>query len=158
MPYSEDAIEVGVLIYSGELAWKDIRTTASLLGWDARRALMAHDEITPLVDESTGHLNSDGLKLCRGRLESTDSPGETSALGLASMEVRRSILAMLKQGKFAKPFEEGRFAYISLIGTSDWEDYANVVLHMVQADTLLNIEEQLAELLERLPLADTEPQ
>jgi hypothetical protein len=154
MPYSEDAIEVVVLIHDGEIAWKDIRATVSVLGWDPRRALMAHNEIAPLVDEGTGHLNRDGLGMLRDHLETKKSLGVTSLSGLASMDVRRSILAMLKQGKFAKPFEEGRFAYFSIVGTADWEDYANVVLQMVQADTLLNIEEQLADLLERLPRAD----
>ena len=154
MPYSEDAMEVALLVHDGGVVWKDIRATVSVLDWDPRRALMAHNELAPLVDTATGHLNRDGLEMLQRHLEAKASLGEASLAGLASMDVRRSILAMLKQGKFAKPFDEGRFAYFSIMGTSDWEDYANVVLQMIQADTLLNIEEQLNELLERLRRQD----
>ena len=68
--------------------------------------------------------------------------------GLATPAKKREILAMLKQGKYAKPFERGRFAAFSLIGTEDWQDYASLVLQMIQVDTLLNIEERLDRLVD----------
>jgi hypothetical protein len=76
------------------------------------------------------------------------TPRKSAAL--ASMSTRRSIVRMLKQGKYAKPFDDGRFATFSLVGTNDWEDYASLVLQMIEVDTMLNIEEKLDLLLEKL--------
>jgi hypothetical protein len=152
MGYSEDAIELATEIAAGSIAWKDVKATTQALGWDARRSLMAHNELTPLMQES-GRLSLEGLQEL-GIL--TSGPAED---GLASMEIRRNIVQMLKTGKYAKPFDDGRFAFVSIMGTSDWDDYAALVLRMIQVDTLLNIEQKLDLLLDRLPTdSDVPPQ
>lgn len=70
-------------------------------------------------------------------------PTELERLGpeapISSPEQRRAILHMLKQGKYAKPFDKGRFSFFSIMGTEDWDDYASLVVRMVQTDTLLDI-------------------
>lgn len=65
----------------------------------------------------------------------------------SSPEQRAQILEALKQsnGKYAKPFEKGKMATLSVFG-GNWEQYAEIVVSMVIADTLLNIETQLANL------------
>lgn len=69
----------------------------------------------------------------------------------SSPEQRAQILEALKKsnGKYAKPFEKGKMAGISVFG-GNWEQYAEIVVSMVIADTLLNIEEQLTHLNDRL--------
>ena len=66
-------------------------------------------------------------------------------------EVRSNILQAMKRinSKYAKPFEQGRMATFSVAG-GNWEEYAEVVLTMVVADTLLAIEAQLIQLNSRL--------
>ena len=44
--------------------------------------------------------------------------------------------------KYAKPFEKGRLAVLSVMG-GNWEEYGQVVLQMAILDTLLSIEELL---------------
>lgn len=65
---------------------------------------------------------------------------------ISSPAQRRAILHMLKQGKYAKPFERGRFAFFSIMGTEDWDDYASLVVRMVQTDTLLDIHQLLGSM------------
>ena len=63
---------------------------------------------------------------------------------LADWQQRADILESLKKtgGKYAKPFDKGKVAGVSFLG-GDWNDYAQVVLTMVVADTLLEIEQTL---------------
>ena len=72
-------------------------------------------------------------------------------VGLAPPFAKRQLLENLRQSdkKFRKPFESGNLTVLNLLG-GDWNDYAQIVLNMVIADTLLNIEEQLAALSDRL--------
>jgi hypothetical protein len=73
------------------------------------------------------------------------------AKGLASFQRRREILENLKQtgGKYAKPFEKGELASLSLFG-GDWNDYAQIVMNMLLVDTMLNVERELVKLNEAL--------
>jgi len=75
--------------------------------------------------------------------------GASTVQGIASIEVRRAILQGLRDGdaggKFRKPFDKGQLAALNILG-GDWNDYAQIVLNMMIADTLLNIEERLARL------------
>ena len=63
-------------------------------------------------------------------------------------DVRRQILNAIATGneKYARPFDRGKVAIASFIGTESWADYGNVVLQMAILDTLLAIEEKLASL------------
>ena len=60
---------------------------------------------------------------------------------LADHAQRAAILQSLKDsgGKYAKPFEKGKLAGTSFLG-GNWHEYATVVLSMLIADTLLEIE------------------
>ncbi|HXL17880.1 MAG TPA: hypothetical protein VN961_10205 [Streptosporangiaceae bacterium] len=66
----------------------------------------------------------------------------------SSLETRRGILEAIarRNDKYARPFDGGRMAFISLIGTESWSDYGAVVLQMAILDTLLSIEEKLGAL------------
>jgi hypothetical protein len=76
--------------------------------------------------------------------------------GLAPLKVRRQLLAKLAgYGKYAKPFQTGDLATLNILG-GDWNEYAEVVLSMLIADTLLNIEERLGEL-SRTMAGETRP-
>jgi hypothetical protein len=74
----------------------------------------------------------------------------------SSAETRRNILTEIAKGneKYARPFDRGKIALASFIGTESWSDYGNVVLQMVILDTLLSIEEKLQDLLQ---IPDDEP-
>jgi len=65
-------------------------------------------------------------------------------------EARREILEAIARSnsKYAKPFDKGKVATVSLIGTESWSDYGAVVLQMAILDTLLSIEEKLEKLAE----------
>ena len=75
---------------------------------------------------------------------------------LANHEQRSQILEALKRsnGKYAKPFEQGKMANLSFMG-GNWEQYAEIVVSMVIADTLLSIESQLSGLVGRLDAANS---
>jgi hypothetical protein len=66
----------------------------------------------------------------------------------SSVETRRRILQAIATGneKYARPFDRGKVALASLIGTESWADYGNVVLQMAILDTLLSVEEKLGAL------------
>jgi hypothetical protein len=66
-------------------------------------------------------------------------------------ETRRAILDAIatKNDKYARPFDHGRVAVVSLIGTESWSDYGDVVLQMAILDTLLSIEGKLEALIDR---------
>jgi hypothetical protein len=66
---------------------------------------------------------------------------------ISSADQREQIIQALKSanGKYAKPFEKGKMAMFSAFG-GNWENYAQIVMSMVIADTLLSIEARLGEL------------
>jgi hypothetical protein len=70
----------------------------------------------------------------------------------ATPKARREILEAIARGngKYARPFDRGTVAMFSLFGTESWSEYGAVVLQMATLDTLISIEEKLAELLKRL--------
>jgi hypothetical protein len=65
-------------------------------------------------------------------------------------DVRRQILEAIaaRNTKYAKPFDKGKMASFSLIGTESWSEYGAVVLQMAILDTLLSIEAKLGKLVE----------
>jgi hypothetical protein len=67
----------------------------------------------------------------------------------STAETRRNILNAIATGheKYARPFDRGKIALASFVGTESWSDYGNVVLQMAILDTLLSIEEKLSNLL-----------
>jgi len=68
----------------------------------------------------------------------------------SSAGTRRNILNAIATGneKYARPFDRGKVALASFVGTESWSDYGNVVLQMAILDTLLSIEEKLGQLLQ----------
>ena len=68
-------------------------------------------------------------------------------MGIASLEQKQEVINALKNAnkKYAKPFEQGRMASVSIFG-GNWESYAQIVMDMVSADTLLEIQGQLETL------------
>lgn len=68
----------------------------------------------------------------------------------SSLRKRRAILEAIAKGneKYARPFDKGKVAIASLLGTESWAEYGSVVLQMAILDTLLSIEEKLGALLE----------
>lgn len=66
---------------------------------------------------------------------------------LADWQQRADILQSLKEtgGKYAKPFEKGKLKSTSFLGGS-WNEYAQIVLAMVMADTMLEIEAELKDI------------
>lgn len=67
----------------------------------------------------------------------------------SSAVTRRNILNQIAKGneKYARPFDRGKVAQVSFVGTESWSDYGNVVLQMAILDTLLSIEQKLGTLL-----------
>jgi hypothetical protein len=68
----------------------------------------------------------------------------------SALDTRKQILNAIAAGnaKYAKPFDKGKMASFSLIGTESWSEYGAVVLQMAILDTLLSIEEKLGKLAE----------
>ena len=90
---------------------------------------------------------------CRARYSDSSSvlspyPAAAAPRFPSSLETRRGILEAIarRNDKYARPFDGGRMAFISLIGTESWSDYGAVVLQMAILDTLLSIEEKLGAL------------
>jgi len=67
-------------------------------------------------------------------------------------DTRTAILDAIasKNEKYARPFDRGKVASYSRMGTDNWAEYGEVVLQMATLDTLLSIEEKLSELLRRM--------
>lgn len=67
----------------------------------------------------------------------------------STLAVRRRILEDVARGneKYARPFDKGKVAIASFVGTESWADYGAVVLQMAMLDTLLSVEEKLSALL-----------
>jgi len=65
-------------------------------------------------------------------------------MSLATPERKRQILSWLKSsaGKYAKPFDKGNLSILNVFGGS-WNEYAEIVMSMIIADTLLDIHDEL---------------
>jgi len=87
-----------------------------------------------------------------GTLPESSSPSSVPRFP-SSSETRQQILEAIarRNDKYARPFDGGRMAFISLIGTESWSDYGGVVLQMAILDTLLSIEEKLDRLTLAMP-------
>jgi len=92
----------------------------------------------------------DGKQWTDARQAAPKGAATMDGRGLASFSVRRDILSNLRDtgGKYTKPFERGQLANLSILG-GDWNDYAQIVMNMVIADTLMNIERELTIIRER---------
>jgi hypothetical protein len=76
---------------------------------------------------------------------------------IATREEKQQVIQAMKDSnkKYAKPFEKGKMSTFSIMG-GNWEEYAAIVMDMVSADTLLDIDKQLERLnvnLEKLTAA-----
>jgi hypothetical protein len=65
---------------------------------------------------------------------------------LADWNRRAQILQHLRgsDGKYAAPFDKGKLKSFSLLGGT-WDGYAAIVVQMVIADTLLEMEKMMRE-------------
>lgn len=100
---------------------------------------------------AAAQLEYDRLKAERGaRLPAP--PPEPEPRFPSTPQARRAILESIaaKNDKYARPFDKGKVAVVSPVGTESWSDYGAVVLQMATLDTLISIEEKLSELLQRL--------
>jgi hypothetical protein len=73
---------------------------------------------------------------------------------IASRTQKQQVIQAIKDSnsKYAKPFDKGKMSTFSIMG-GNWEEYAAIVMDMVTADTLLDVDEKLERLnsnLERL--------
>lgn len=68
-------------------------------------------------------------------------------MAIASLEDKQQIIQAPKDtsGKYSKPFEKGKMARTSVFG-GNWEEYAQIIMAMVSADTLLDIQAELQQL------------
>ncbi|MEI6571549.1 MAG: hypothetical protein WCO36_08985 [Actinomycetes bacterium] len=68
-------------------------------------------------------------------------------MAIASRDEKQAVIEALKNtnSKYAKPFEKGKMARVSIMG-GNWEEYATIVMGMVSADTMLDIDKQLETL------------
>jgi hypothetical protein len=68
-------------------------------------------------------------------------------MGIASLTDKQQVIQALKDtnSKYAKPFEKGKMARISFLG-GNWEEYAQIIMSMVMADTLLDIQSEVERL------------
>ncbi len=66
---------------------------------------------------------------------------------IASRDEKQQVVQALKDSnkKYAKPFEKGKMSSFSIMG-GNWEEYAAIVMDMVTADTILEIDEKLERL------------
>ena len=66
---------------------------------------------------------------------------------IATPEQKQQIIEALKNAnkKYSKPFEQGKLGSVSVFG-GNWEEYAIIMMNMISADTLLDIESQLIQL------------
>lgn len=68
---------------------------------------------------------------------------------IASRADKQRAIEALKNAssKYAKPFDKGEMAWVSVLA-GDWKEYAAVVMDMIVADTLLEIDLRQEHLLE----------
>lgn len=62
-------------------------------------------------------------------------------MAIATRAAKQRVIQALKGAnpKYSKPFEKGQMAVFSVMG-GNWEEYAAIVMDMVAADTLLEID------------------
>lgn len=96
-------------------------------------------------------LPAEGYKTAEGRAGLAAEIAAAKDRFPSTVEARRQILEAIatSNSKYAKPFEKGKMAQVSLFGTESWSDYGAVVLQMAILDTLLSIEEKLEALVPR---------
>lgn len=64
---------------------------------------------------------------------------------------RKALDWLVNSGKkYKKPFQDGEFAVLSILGSESWTDYAQVILQIMIADSLLAIEQKLDQLLSKI--------
>lgn len=65
-------------------------------------------------------------------------------MAIATREQKQQAIAAIQNmnTKYQRPFEKGQMATFSFMG-GNWESYATVVMTMVTADTLLDIDAKL---------------
>lgn len=68
-------------------------------------------------------------------------------MSIASRAEKQQVIQAMKDSnkKYAKPFEKGKMSNFSIMG-GNWEEYAAIVMDMVAADTLLEVDEKLERL------------
>jgi hypothetical protein len=73
-----------------------------------------------------------------------------------SVAKKRSIIANLidSDHKFSKPFEKGKLTSLNIFGGS-WNTYAELILQLIIADTLLSIDGKLDRLISETKKDDT---
>jgi hypothetical protein len=66
---------------------------------------------------------------------------------IATRTEKQQVIQAMKDSnkKYAKPFEKGKMSSFSIMG-GNWEEYAAIVMDMVTADTLLEVDEKLERL------------
>lgn len=82
----------------------------------------------------------------------TEEGKETEASIMSiSNDAKQTLLDSLMMGddKYGKAFREGKLSWFSMMG-GNWNEYAEVVLSLAIADTLLSIDRKLDKLLEAL--------
>jgi hypothetical protein len=84
-------------------------------------------------------------------------PDTFPEMSMSSTEERRRLLRMLRlsSAKFNKPLASGVLSQAQLGG--DWNDYVQIVLMMILADTMLDIQKQLADLADSLKTVISTP-
>ena len=72
-------------------------------------------------------------------------------MSIATREEKQQVIQAMKDSnkKYAKPFEKGKMSTFSIMG-GNWEEYAAIVMDMVTADTLLDVDKQLERLNENI--------
>jgi len=68
---------------------------------------------------------------------------------IASRSEKQGAVEALKRSntKYAKPFDSGEMALFSVLG-GNWEEYAAIVMDMVTADTMLELDERQEKLID----------
>ena len=78
---------------------------------------------------------------------STVQPVEVLDMPIASRAEKQQVIQAMKESnkKYAKPFDSGKLSNFSVMG-GNWEQYAAIIMDMVTADTLLDVDEKLERL------------
>lgn len=172
MPLDERDVAALLHLVRQGLWWADTAEMAvEQWGWDVARARAAKQALNHHIKPLSGEVEPSGELLLQQHPWETieaavlDQAPETEdpvapqdplpndpvhpTDEISDFASRRQILRELvtRGEKYSRPFTRGKFATFSLIGTEDWQDYAALVLQVVQIDTLLNIEQKLDSLL-----------
>jgi hypothetical protein len=117
---------------------------------DAGEAQGILDTVAIIRDQEPKlHVYCDEIEEAARRGLGGDAPPAPDMRIHITAAAKRQILDWLVNfdPKYSKPFSGGRLSGFSLIGTQSWADYAGVVLQMMIADSLINLEEKLDRLL-----------